>query len=97
MAEPTKLVLRRMTKSQIVGLGGNKFVYSKRGTWIGAFIFGVGFFLLMSYFYKHTTVTNIISIVPIVCVVVSFFYTINKAGVKYWNEIKDKEEPVVLK
>jgi cell division protein FtsW (lipid II flippase) len=86
-----------MSKSQIISLGGNKFVYTKRWTWIGAFVFGVAFFFLMAYFYKHTTTTNIISIVPLVCVVVSFFYTLNKAGVKLWNQIKDKSEPIELK
>ena len=71
--EPTKLVLRRMTKSQLVNLGGNMFIYSKRWTWLGAFVFGLAFFLLMSYFDKHTITTNIISITPLAVVLVSFF------------------------
>ena len=95
--EPTKLVLRRMTKSQLVNLGGNMFIYSKRWTWLGAFVFGLAFFLLMSYFDKHTITTNIISITPLAVVLVSFFYTLNKAGKKFWNEIKDKTEPVEIK
>jgi cell division protein FtsW (lipid II flippase) len=95
--EPSKLVLRRMTESQIKTFGGNKFVYAKRWTWIAAFAFGVGFFLIMSHFYKHTTATNIISIVPLVVLIVAFFYTLNKAGKKFWDEVKDKEEPLEIK
>jgi hypothetical protein len=95
--EPTKLVIRRMTKSQLVSLGGNKFIYIKRWTWLGAFGFSVAFFLVMAYFYKHTTVTNILSIAPLVVMAISFFYTMNKAGNKFWNEIKGKDEPVEVK
>ena len=95
--EPTKLVLRRMTKSLLVSLGGSKFVYLKRWTWLGAFGFSVAFFLVMMYFYKHTTVSNILSVVPLVVVAISFLYTMNKAGNKYWNQVKDREEPVDLK
>ena len=95
--EPTKFVLRKMTESQIKRLGGNMFIYTKRWTWAGAFAFGFGFFLVLSYFYKHTTVTSILSVVPLVVLVVAFFYTLNKAGKKFWDEIKDKEEPITIK
>lgn len=95
--EPTKFVLRKMTESQIKRLGGNMFIYTKRWTWAGAFIFSVGFGAIAQGFYKHTTALNIISIVPVVVVFVSFFYTLNKAGNKFWNQIKDKEEPVEIK
>jgi hypothetical protein len=83
-----------MTKAQIINLGGNLFVYSKRKTWLGAFVFGLGFFLVMQFFYNHTAMMNVLSITPLLTVICCFVYTLNKAGKKYWNDVKDKEQPI---
>ena len=83
-----------MTKAQIVSLGGSMFVYTRRKTWLGAFAFGLGFFLVMQYFYNHTMLMNVLSIAPIVTVGCCFVYTLNKAGKKFWESVKDKEQPI---
>jgi purine-cytosine permease-like protein len=95
--EESRLVLRRMTETQIKNLGGNMFVYSKRKTWTWAFIFGVAFFVVMQFFFKRTITVNVISILPLLVVFLAFLYTINKAGKTYWNKIKNEEEPITIK
>lgn len=91
MNQPTEIELRQMTKTQLIYLGGKRFIYTKRGTWIGAFVFSLAFLFVMYRFYEHTTTTNVLSIVPLVVVLISFLYTWNKAGNKFWKEVQDKK------
>lgn len=94
--QETRLVLRRMTKAQLVSLGGNMFIYSKRKTWIGAFVFSIAFFIVMQIFYTHSMTMNVVSILPVLVVLIAFGYTQNKAGNAYWNKIKGQKEPLEI-
>jgi hypothetical protein len=95
--EESRLILRRMTKSQIKTLGGNMFVYSKRWTWLGAFVLGIAFAYLFLEFNEASTSNGIISITPVFVVFISFLYTLNKAGKKLWEKVKSEKEPVEIK
>ena len=95
--EPTKIIIRKMTKSQLVSLGGNIFIQSKKWTWLGAFCFSVVFAFVLLGFYKHTTVVDVLSIIPMAAVLVGFVYTMNKAGNKFWERIKNEKEPYEIK
>lgn len=92
--EPTKIIVRKMTQSQLTSLGGDIFINSKKWTWIIAIILACGFGGILLAFYKHTTMVNILSVVPVIVVFIGFFYTFNKAGKKFWEKIKDIPEPV---
>jgi len=94
VAEPTKIIVRKMTQSQLQSLGGNIFINSKKWTWIIAVILACGFGGVLLSFYKHTIAVNIISVVPVIVVFVGCFYTFNKAGKKFWQKIKDIPEPI---
>jgi CBS domain containing-hemolysin-like protein len=92
--EQTKIIVRKMTKAQIINLGGTAFINTKKVTWLAAFIIALIFGIIVQAFYKHTMVTGILSVAPVVAVFIGFFYTINKAGKKFWEKIKDIPEPV---
>ena len=96
-AESTKVILEKMTESQIKTWGGNRFARKKWKSWTITFILAVGFGFIFDTFMKPTVMGNIISILPLLIVFVAFFYSMSKAGKKFWEEIKDKPEPIEVK
>ena len=95
--EESRLILRRMTESQIKTLGGNMFVYSKKWTWTGAFVLSAAFAFLFMQFNGGSKQNAVIAVIPFLAVTISFFYTLAKAGNKLWNKVKNEQEPVEIK
>ena len=88
-----KLVLRRMSKGQVESYGADKY-YQR--TWKRMLVYCLGGFagmlvgLFLSNFVTGTFLLTVLGI---------FIWWIFKGvveGKKFWNDIKDKEEPVEL-
>ncbi len=92
--QETRLVLNKMTRDAIKNLGVNRWVYRKRWMLSGAFIVSVIWMIVSTYLYEHSVSSAIIAVVPLVIVALFFYVQATKVGKKFWEEIKDKPDPV---
>ena len=95
--EPKITVIQHLTESQIKSIGGNRWIRRKMkrlllicGVCV-VWAVAVGFLLDNS---KPTTVWVAMS--PIVLLYLIGLVTFNKAGQIFYNEVKDKPEPIDL-
>ncbi len=92
--QETRLVLNKMTEGAIKGLGSNRWMYRKRWMLSGAFIVSVIWMIVSTYLYEQSVSSAIIAVAPLAIVALVFYAQATKVGNKFWEEIKDKEQPV---
>ncbi len=95
--EKSIMVLRSMTEGEIKSYGGNLLMRRKWKQWLGLFVLSLAWVAVASKFLEGNEMTiGIIAIVPVLIVCVAWAYSMDKAGKRLWNAIKDKDQPVRL-
>lgn len=96
--EPTKVIIRKMTESEIKGIGSNLYVKRKGKYWLGILVLCVVWLFVTMMFFDMEQIRNqVISFLPIVVSFVGWVWQYIKAGNKFWEQVKDKPDPVEIK
>ena len=88
-------ILRRMTEGDIKNLGGNMWM-RRRVKWLIAMAFGTLAWMIVGANILVGFIGVAVSLLPILVLCLVFIVRMDKEGKKFWNKVKDKEQPVDL-
>ena len=89
-------VLKMMSKGDIETLGGNRWCNKAR--WLLTILFLVSFAWVVYWTWKTepSTINTYIALSPSFACFTWWFIVFSVKGRKFWNEVKDKKEPIDL-